>query len=99
MKANGTIVVIAVIFAALMAACKFERASLWDMKCAACHDGKTVLNEKVMPGKQELRIRYSNMDEFSSSCQKAPRCMNILKHDEELFIDVGRELGIPEKLK
>ena len=84
-----------VILAASMAACSYERPSLWELKCAACHDGKTVLNEKVMPGKEELRARYRDIDAFSSSCQKAPACMNILKHDEELFIDVGREIGIP----
>lgn len=76
-------------------ACRYERPSLWEMKCAACHDGQTVINEKVMPGKEELKSRSRDIDEFVSSCLKAPRCMNILNHDEELFIEVGREIGIP----
>jgi hypothetical protein len=95
MKTAAIITFSAFVIAASMSACSYERPSLWEMKCAACHDGQTVLNEKVVPGKQELRERYGDIEEFSDSCLKAPKCMNILKHDEELFIEVGREIGIP----
>jgi hypothetical protein len=95
MKTTVIIAATTIIIAASIAACSFERPSLWELKCAACHDGKTVLNGKVVPDKEELKGRYRDIESFASSCQKAPRCMNILKHDEELFREIGREIGIP----
>jgi len=95
MKSAEGVAAFAIAIAFSLAGCQYERPSMWELKCAACHDGKTVLNERVVPGKDELRTMYRDIDEFSNSCQKAPKCMNILKHDEELFIEVGREIGIP----
>lgn len=93
------IVVIPLLLAAhfLMAGCKPIAPSLWELKCAACHDGKTVLNDQVVPDRQDLIDKYSNIEQFMLSCMGAPECMNILKHDEELFREVGREIGIPEE--
>ena len=81
----------------LVAACQFEPRSMWELKCAACHDGQTVLNDRVMPGKEELRNKYPDMDAFTNACENAPRCMNILTHDEKLLYKVAGEIGIPSK--
>lgn len=76
-------------------ACAFEPPSLWELKCAACHDGQTVLNDRVVPGKEQLKRKYPDLKRFANSCENAPSCMNILKHDKKLFIEVGSEIGIP----
>lgn len=94
-RAAASAISVLILIAAALMGCKYERPSLWEMKCAACHDGKNVLNDKVMPGKQDFRDRFRDIGEFSDSCLKAPKCMNILQHDEELFVEVGREIGIP----
>jgi hypothetical protein len=66
----------------------------WERKCAACHDGQTVLNEKVVPGKEQLKAKYPTLEAFINSCDKSPFCMNILKHNKKLFKQVGKELGL-----
>ena len=96
---GGIAVILALFASVLLAACKFEPPSMWELKCAACHDGQTVLNDRVVPGREALRGKYPDMDAFTSACDGSPRCMNILKHDEKLFIDVGREIGIPPRNK
>ena len=81
----------------MLSACDYERVTMWELKCAACHDGKNVLNDKVMLDRQALKAKYATLKEFEGSCQGASACMNILKHDPKLFRDVGREIGIPDK--
>ncbi|MBF0559023.1 MAG: hypothetical protein HQL08_09605 [Nitrospirae bacterium] len=81
----------------LAAGCeKAERISLWDRHCASCHDGKTVLNGKVVVSREQIRGKYKTLDEFSNACSGSASgtCMNILKHDKKLFMEVGREIGV-----
>lgn len=76
--------------------CTNERISLWERHCAACHDGKTVLNRQVVINKEQMKAKYKTLKEFSNACSGSAACMNILKHDKKLFIEAGRELGIKE---
>ena len=71
-----------------------QRISLWERHCEACHDGKTILNGKVVPDREEMTARYRTLDEFANACAGAPLCMNIIKHEEKLLIEVGTELGL-----
>lgn len=71
-----------------------ERISLWERHCEACHDGKTILNEDIMIDKEKMQEKYPTMEEFKQACAGAPPCMNVVKHNEKLFITVGKELGI-----
>ena len=73
---------------------KTERISLWERHCAACHDGKTILNGKVVINKEQMKSKYKTLDEFSNACAGTASCMNILKHDKKLFIEVGKAIGI-----
>lgn len=74
-----------------------HRGSLWERMCEACHDGKTVLNGKVVMDKQQIKTKYRTLDELVDAVTcKAPPCMNILKHDEKLVRKVGQEIGIKE---
>ena len=68
--------------------------SEWESKCSACHDGQTVLNEKVVPDKEQLKAKYPTLDAFINSCDRSPSCMNILKHNKALFEQIGKELGL-----
>ena len=74
--------------------CEYERPSMWEMKCAACHDGKTVINGKVVMDKSRMKERFQDLEVFVNICDSSPSCMDILKHDKKLFRDVGREIGI-----
>ncbi len=76
--------------------CTSEHISLWDRHCAACHDGKTVLNKHVVISKEQMKEKYKTLKEFSNACSGTTACMNILKHDNKLFIEVGEEIGIKE---
>jgi hypothetical protein len=79
---------------------KTEQISLWDRHCAVCHDGKTILNGNVVINREQIKAKYKTLDEFSNACAGTASCMNILKHDKKLFIEVGKEIGIgsvPEK--
>jgi hypothetical protein len=69
--------------------------SLWDRMCASCHDGQTVLNGKVVIDKEQIKAKYKTTDELvqAVTCQ-GPPCMNILKHDEKLVRQVGKEIGL-----
>jgi hypothetical protein len=71
--------------------------SLWDRTCAACHDGKTVLNGQVVIDRDQIKAKYKTTDELvkAVTCEGAP-CMNILKHDEKLVRQVGKELGLKD---
>jgi hypothetical protein len=70
---------------------------LWDRMCAACHDGKTMLNGQVVIDKDHMKAKYKTTDELvkAVTCEGAP-CMNILKHDEKLVRQVGKELGLSD---
>jgi hypothetical protein len=74
---------------------KSEPISMWDRMCAACHDGQTVLNGKVVISKEQMKEKYKTIDELvkAMTCD-GPPCMNILKHDEKLVRRVGEEIGI-----
>ena len=86
------ILICSLIFAS--SCCKIESISLWDRHCAACHDGKTILNGKVVINREQMKSKYKTLDEFSNTCAGTASCMNILKHDKKLFIEVGKEIGI-----
>ncbi len=73
---------------------KTEHISLWDRHCAACHDGKTVLNGAVVINMEQMKSNYKTLDAFSNACAGTASCMNILKHDKKLFLKVGKEIGI-----
>jgi len=74
--------------------CKTEHISLWDRHCAVCHDGKTILNGNVVINREQIKSKYKTPEEFSNACAGTASCMNILKHDKMLFIEVGKEIGI-----
>jgi hypothetical protein len=71
-----------------------QRISLWDRHCESCHDGKTMLNGKVVPDKEQMKVRYKTLDDFVHACAGAPLCMNIVKHEEKLLIETGTEIGL-----
>jgi len=74
-----------------------ERTSLWERMCAACHDGTTVLNGKVVIDREQIKSKYRSLDELVNAVTcNAPPCMNILKHDEKLVRKVGKEIGIKD---
>jgi hypothetical protein len=84
-----------VFIVALIAGCKKSVSlSQWERKCSACHDGQTVLNEKVVPDKDQLKAKYPTLEAFINSCDRSPSCMNILKHNKALFEQIGKELGL-----
>ncbi len=74
---------------------KPQRPGLWERHCAACHDGKTELNMKVVIDKDQIKAKYETIADLvkAVTCE-GPPCMNILKHDEALIIKVGKEIGI-----
>lgn len=76
------------------AGCQYERVSMWELKCESCHDGKSIIDGEVLSSKQEMMEMYKGLEEFVDTCNDAPDCMNILKHDKDLFRKVGVELGL-----
>ena len=98
MRKKGTLAVIVLLFF-LTAGYGYgaQRVSLWERMCEACHDGKTMLNGKVVMDKEQIKGKYHTLDELvkAVTCQ-APPCMNILKHDEKLVRQAGKEIGIKE---
>jgi hypothetical protein len=78
---------------------KTEQMTSWDRHCGACHDGKTVLNNRVVMDKEQMKLKYKTLDEFADACSNSPSCMNIMKHEKRLFIDAGREIGIKDAAK
>jgi hypothetical protein len=97
-KTNVLRIIIVFLFPLLVGfTAKTQRISLWERMCEACHDGKTVLNGKVVLDKQQIKTKYHTLDELVDAVTcKAPPCMNILKHDEKLVRKVGKEIGIRE---
>ena len=79
---------------------KTAMISQWERACESCHDGQTVLNGKVVIGKEQMKAKYKTLDELvkAVSCE-CPPCMNILKHDKTLVRKVGEELGLKENLQ
>ncbi len=73
---------------------KTEGISLWERHCAACHDGETILNGKVVINREQMSSKYKTLEEFSNACAGTTSCMNILKHNKKLFVAVGKEIGI-----
>ena len=73
---------------------KTQRVNLWERHCEACHDGKTVLNGKVVMDKDQMKAQYKTLDEFGNACAGAPSCMNIVKHENKLLREVGTEMGL-----
>lgn len=96
MKTRGVAITAVLLFCAIfiVGSCEYDRPSIWEMKCAACHDGKTVLNGKVVMGQEEMQRRHKDMEAFVNICKGSPECMSILKHDKDLFREVGQEIGI-----
>ena len=78
----------------LAMACQAGSPGMWELKCAACHDGVTQLNGQVVPDREQLKAEYRSLDAFVESCTGAPPCMNILKHDKALLREVGVEIGV-----
>lgn len=83
-----------VLFVFIPSCSKPQRISLWEIKCEACHDGKTALNGKVVIDKEQIKIKYKTLDEFVNACESSPQCMNILKHEKGLLREVGEEIGL-----
>jgi hypothetical protein len=93
-KVTGIFLALLISFLFIFGCSKPEDKSLWKRKCATCHDGKTVLNEKVVMDREQIKAKFKTLDEFVLACEEAPSCMNILKHKGELLRDVGKEIGI-----
>lgn len=72
---------------------------MWERHCEACHDGKTVLNGKVVAGREQIKEKYRTLEEFANACVNSPVCMNIVKHEEKLLLKVGTEIGIKPAAK
>ncbi len=96
MKSLGAIFGLIIIFLIFASCAKNQTESLWERHCAACHDGKTVLNERVVMSKEELISKFKDkaLTDFMDACVGSSSCMNILKHQEKLLRDVGKEMGI-----
>ncbi len=93
MKANILGFIIVLLFIA--SGCqKAQNISLWERHCEACHDGKTMLNGKITPDKEQMKTKYKTIDEFTNACIGSVSCMDILKHEKKLFREVGAEIGI-----
>ncbi len=73
---------------------KTQSVGLWERHCEACHDGKTVLNGRIVASREQIKEKYKTLDEFANACTNSPVCMNIVKHEEKLLIKVGTEIGI-----
>lgn len=101
MKTTAFRIIIVLLFPLLVGfTSRTQGTSLWERMCEACHDGKTVLNGKVVIDKEQIRTKYRTLDELVDAVTcKAPPCMNILKHDEKLVRKVGKEIGIKEDSK
>jgi hypothetical protein len=90
-----TLIVLLLFSSLLLASCrKAQSISLWKRHCEACHDGKTLINGKVLLDKNQMVEKYKTLPEFINSCGGTASCMNILKHDKKLFEAAGKEIGI-----
>lgn len=71
----------------------------WERHCQACHDGQTILNGRVVTDREQMKMKYTSLQEFVNACGGSPSCMNIVKHDRELLREVGKELGLKDTPK
>jgi len=69
-------------------------AGAWDRYCEACHDGQTILNGKVVINREQMKAKYSSLQEFVNACGGSPSCMNIVKHDKKLLREAGKDIGL-----
>ena len=72
---------------------------MWERHCEACHDGKTILDGRVVADKEQIKRKYKTLEEFANACTKSPECMNIVKHEEGLLLKVGSEIGLAPAVK
>ena len=99
-KAIRLIIILFFAFYFISGCSKIQSVNSWERHCESCHDGKTVLNGKVVPDKEQMKAKYKTLDEFAKACAGAPVCMNIVKHEEKLLREAGTEIGlknIPDK--
>ena len=99
-KAIRLIIILFFAFYFISGCSKIQSVNSWERHCESCHDGKTVLNGKVVPDKEQMKAKYKTLDEFAKACAGAPVCMNIVKREEKLLREAGTEIGlknIPEK--
>jgi len=68
----------------------------WERHCEACHDGQTILNGKVVIDREQMKAKYSSLQEFVNACGGSPSCMNILKHDEKFLREAGKNIGLKD---
>jgi hypothetical protein len=96
MKTESALIMLALLFSfwATAGCNKPRQVSLWERHCASCHDGRTVLNGKVLAGREQMKATYATLGDFTKACAGAAQCMNIIKHEENLFAEVGAEIGI-----
>ena len=102
MKTNAILMIMVLLLFPLLAGFTSQAGGngLWERMCEACHDGRTVLNGKVVIDKGQIKAKYGNVDELVDAVVcKAPPCMNILKHDEKLVRRVAKEIGMKEAPK
>ncbi|HXX56592.1 MAG TPA: hypothetical protein VEI96_01160 [Thermodesulfovibrionales bacterium] len=88
------IVAIVFLFFVVSNCSKNQPLSSWERHCEACHDGETVLNGKVVMNREGMTAKYKTLSEFINACEGSTSCMNILKHQEKLLREVGKEIGI-----
>ncbi len=93
-KAKAVCIILLSAFFFTLSCNRTQHISLWERHCESCHDGKTILNGKVVINHEQMTAKYRTLDKFKNACAGAPSCMNILKHEEKLFLDVGKELGL-----
>jgi len=93
-KARTFIIMLVFSFCFIASCSKPPRISLWERHCESCHDGKTMLNGKVVPDREQMKMKYKTLDDFVHACSGAPLCMNIVKHEEKLLIETGTEIGL-----
>ena len=93
-KTINAVIIAALVLLFCFCCQRIQYTSLWEKHCEACHDGKTVLNGKVVADKASLKEKYNTLDAFANACGNTPMCMNILKHDEKLLRKVGKELEL-----
>lgn len=74
----------------------YALTAAWERHCQACHDGQTILNGRVVIDGEQMRAKYTTLQEFVNACGGSPSCMNIVKHDKDLLREVGKELGLKD---
>jgi len=98
MRAKELKIIVVMLFSLLFASgcTKPQAIGSWERHCAACHDGETVLNGKVLMNREGMKTKYKDLEGFVNACEGSGACMNILKHQKKLLTEVGKELGISD---